>query len=183
MAARTIELEKALDIVQETSEKLERLSVMDELTGLYNRRGFLNLAKQQISLKERNNNDLLLVFFDMDGLKKINDTLGHSFGDYAIVSLANLLRKAFRGTDIIARIGGDEFVILAAECSGDEYTKIRSRLDHSVDEFNASSDQKFQLSFSSGAVPFDPDSKFTIEQLMEKADAELYKEKNRKKHQ
>ena len=183
LAARTIELEKALDIVQETSEKLERLSVMDELTGLYNRRGFLNLAKQQISLKERNNNDLLLVFFDMDGLKKINDTLGHSFGDYAIVSLANLLRKAFRGTDIIARIGGDEFVILAAECSGDEYTKIRSRLDHSVDEFNASSDQKFQLSFSSGAVPFDPDSKFTIEQLMEKADAELYKEKNRKKHQ
>ena len=126
LAERTIELEKALDVVQETSEKLERLSVMDELTGLNNRRGFLTLARQQISLKERNNNDLLLVFFDIDGLKKINDTLGHSIGDYAIMSLANLLRKAFRSSDIIARIGGDEFVILAIECSIREYLKSRA---------------------------------------------------------
>jgi diguanylate cyclase (GGDEF)-like protein len=182
LANRTIELEKALDVVQETSEKLERLSVMDELTGLYNRRGFLTLARQQISMKERKNNDLLLVFYDIDGLKKINDTLGHSFGDYAIVSLANLLRKAFRSTDIIARIGGDEFVILAIECTIREYNKIKSRLDHSIDEFNASNDRKFQLSVSAGAAPCDPDSKFTIEQLMEEADAELYKEKTRKKH-
>ena len=182
LAERTIELEKALDVVQETSEKLERLSVMDELTGLYNRRGFLTLARQQISLKERNNNDLLLVFFDIDGLKKINDTLGHSIGDYAIMSLANLLRKAFRSSDIIARIGGDEFVILAIECSIREYIEIKSRLDHSIEEFNASNDQPFQLSVSAGAAPCNPDTKFAIEQLMEEADAELYKDKKRKKH-
>ena len=182
LAERTIELERALDVVQETSEKLERLSVMDELTGLYNRRGFLTLAKQQISLKERNHKDLLLVFFDIDGLKKINDTLGHSFGDCAIMSLANLLRKAFRSTDIIARIGGDEFVILAIECSIREYKKIMSRLDHSIEEFDAADDHKFELSVSAGAAPCNPDSKFTIEQLMEEADAELYKEKKRKKN-
>jgi diguanylate cyclase (GGDEF)-like protein len=182
LAERTIELEKALGVVQETSEKLERLSVMDELTGLYNRRGFLTLAKQQITLKERKNKDLLLVFFDIDGLKEINDTLGHSTGDYAIVSLANLLRKAFRSSDIVARIGGDEFVILAIECSICEYKKIKSRLDHSMDEFNASNDQPFQLSVSAGAVPCDSDTKFTIEQLMKEADAELYKEKKRKKN-
>ena len=181
LADRTIELEKALDVVQETSEKLERLSVMDELTGLYNRRGFMTLAKQQIALKERNNNDLLLVFFDIDGMKMINDTLGHSVGDLALVSLANQLKKAFRSTDVIARIGGDEFVVLAIECSIREYRKIKSRLDRSIDEFNATHHQQFQLSVSAGAAPFDPDAKFTIEQLMEEADAELYKEKKRKR--
>jgi len=181
LADRTIELEKALDVVQETSEKLERLSVMDELTGLYNRRGFLTLAKQQIALKARNNKDLLLVFFDIDGMKKINDTLGHSVGDYALVSFANLLKKAFRCSDVIARIGGDEFVVLAIECSIREYKKVKSRLDYSIKEFNASNHQEFQLSVSAGAAPSDPDTTFTIEQLMEEADAELYKEKKRKK--
>lgn len=182
LADRTIELEKALDVVQETSEKLERLSVLDELTGLYNRRGFMTLAKQQIALKARNNKDLLLVFFDIDGMKMINDTLGHSVGDYALVSFANLLKKAFRCSDVIARIGGDEFVVLAIECSIREYKKVKSRLDHSITEFNASKHQQFQLSVSAGAAPCDPNTTFTIEQLMEEADAELYKEKKRKKN-
>lgn len=182
LADRTIELEKALDVVQETSEKLERLSVLDELTGLYNRRGFMTLAKQQIALKARNNKDLLLVFFDVDGMKMINDTLGHSVGDYALVSFANLLKKAFRCSDVIARIGGDEFVVLAIECSIRDYKKVKSRLDHSITEFNASKHQQFQLSVSAGAAPCDPNTTFTIEQLMEEADAELYKEKKRKKN-
>ncbi len=181
LADRTVELEKALDVVQETSEKLERLSVLDELTGLYNRRGFMTLAKQQLALKERNNKDLLLVFFDIDGMKMINDTLGHSVGDLALVSLANQLKKAFRSSDVIARIGGDEFVVLAIECSIREYKKIKCRLDHSIDEFNATNHQQFKLSVSAGAAPFDPDAKFTIEQLMEEADAELYKEKKKKR--
>ncbi len=181
LADRTIELEKALDVVQETSDKLERLSVIDELTGLYNRRGFLTLANQQIALKARNHKDLLLVFFDIDGMKMINDTLGHSIGDYALVSFANLLKKAFRGADVIARIGGDEFVVLAIECSIREYKKVKSRLDISIEEFNASNHQNFQLSVSAGAAPCDPDSTFTIEQVMEEADDELYKEKKRKR--
>lgn len=180
LADRTIELEKALDVVQETSEKLERLSVMDELTGLYNRRGFLTLAKQQIALRKRKNNDLLLVFFDIDGMKKINDTLGHPVGDYALTSFADLLKSVFRSSDIIARIGGDEFVVFAIDCTIREYKKIKGRLDHAIDEFNASKNQQFQLSVSAGAAPCDPDSTFTIEQLMEEADAELYKEKKRK---
>lgn len=181
LADRTVELEKALNVVQETSEKLERLSVLDELTGLYNRRGFLTLAKQQVALKKRTSIELLLVYFDIDGMKKINDTLGHSVGDYALVSLANLLKKVFRSSDIIARIGGDEFVILAIECSIREYKKIKGRLDKAIDEFNASNNQPFQLSVSAGAAACDPDTVLTIEQLMEEADAELYKEKKRKK--
>ena len=181
LANRTIELEKALDVVQETSEKLERLSVMDELTGLYNRRGFLTLSKQQIALKKRNENDLLLVYFDIDGMKIINDTLGHSVGDYALISLANLLKKVFRSSDIIARIGGDEFVILAIDCSIREYKKIKGRLDQAIEEFNASNNQQFKLSVSAGAAPCNPETTMSIEQLMEEADAELYKEKKRKK--
>ncbi len=181
LADRTVELEKALDVVQETSEKLERLSVMDELTGLYNRRGFLTLSSQQIALKKRNNNELLMVYFDIDGMKKINDTLGHSVGDFALVSFAGLLKKVFRSSDIIARIGGDEFVILAIDCTIREYRKIRMRLDHAIEEFNASSNQQFQLAFSAGAAPCDPDTTLSIEQMMEEADAELYKEKKKKK--
>ena len=180
LAARTIELEKALDVVQETSDKLERLSIMDELTGLYNRRGFFTLAGQQISLKNRNSKDLLLVYFDIDGLKKINDTLGHTVGDHAIKTFANLLKKVFRCSDIIARIGGDEFVVLAIECSIREYKKVKNRLDQAIEEFNASENQQFQLSVSAGAAPCDPNATFNIEQLMEEADAELYKEKKRK---
>ena len=180
LANRTIELEKALDVVQETSDKLERLSIMDELTGLYNRRGFFTLAGQQISLKNRNSKDLLLVYFDIDGLKKINDTLGHTVGDHAIKTFANLLKKVFRCSDIIARIGGDEFVVLAIECSIREYKKVKNRLDQAIEEFNASENQQFQLSVSAGAAPCDPNATFNIEQLMEEADAELYKEKKRK---
>lgn len=181
LANRTIELEKALDIVKETSDKLERLSIVDELTGLYNRRGFLTLAKQQILLKERKHKDLLLVFFDIDGMKKINDTLGHTVGDYALTSFAGLLKKGFRSSDIIARIGGDEFVVFAIDCSIREYNEIKRRLDRSILDFNAMDHQQFELSVSAGAAPCDPDMKFTLEQLMEEADAELYKVKREKK--
>lgn len=181
LANRTIELEKALDVVQETSEKLERLSVMDELTGLYNRRGFMTLANQQIALRKRNNTDLLLVFFDIDGMKRINDTLGHSVGDYALTSFAKLLKKAFRNTDIVARIGGDEFVVFAIDCTIRDYIKIKKRLDQAVDEFNATDTQQVRLSVSAGAAPCDTEKKFTIEQLMEEADGELYEEKKRKR--
>lgn len=181
LADRTIELEHALNVVQETSEKLERLTVMDELTGLYNRRGFAALSSQQIAIRNRNNSNLLLVYFDIDGLKTINDTLGHAVGDIAIKAFASLLKKVFRSMDIIARIGGDEFVVLAIDCTIREFRIIRRRLDQALDEYNASSNQEFHLSVSAGAAPCISESTYTIDQLMEEADAELYKEKKKKK--
>jgi diguanylate cyclase (GGDEF)-like protein len=87
----------------------------DELTGLYNRRGFFVSAQQQLKLANRYNKGIFIFSADLDDLKIINDNFGHKTGDSALVETANILKKTFRESDIIARIGGDEFVILGME--------------------------------------------------------------------
>ena len=96
-------------------EELLALSLTDPLTGLHNRRGFLTFAEHQLTLSLRTKQRLILFFADQDGLKRINDTLGHEEGDQAIMETASLLKKTFRASDIVARIGGDEYVVLAVD--------------------------------------------------------------------
>src|SRR5579885_3216035 len=98
--------------------ELRSLALTDDLTGLYNRRAFLTLASQQMKLSRRKGKSLLLFFADVDGLKRINDEFGHQAGDLAIARTAEALERSFRKSDIVARIGGDEFVALAFEASG-----------------------------------------------------------------
>ncbi|MBN1295013.1 MAG: GGDEF domain-containing protein, partial [Candidatus Latescibacteria bacterium] len=178
---RTIELETALQNIKDASEKLERMAVIDELTGLYNRRGFMDAAKRQVELFMRNKIDILLVFLDIDGLKNINDNFGHASGDTAIKMIAEILLKSFRKTDIIARLGGDEFTILAIDCSIREYDNINKRMQNMIEEYNRTSGLFFRLSVSSGTAPSNTEFGFTLEQLMHEADSELYIEKKRKK--
>jgi diguanylate cyclase (GGDEF)-like protein len=178
---RTKELETALQDVRLASEKLERLAVMDEMTGLYNRRGFMTVAKQQVELIKRRKCNAVLVFLDLDDLKHINDNFGHANGDAAIVALADILRQTFRKTDIIARLGGDEFTALAIDCSIGEYHIMLERMDNLILEYNRTSGQVFQLAVSSGAAPSRREDDFSLEQLMAEADSELYKDKKRKK--
>lgn len=177
---RTRELETALQDVRLASEKLERLALMDEMTGLYNRRGFMTVAKQQVALIKRRKYDVLLVYLDLDGLKGINDTFGHAVGDRAIRAMAEILVKTFRSTDIIARLGGDEFTVLAIDCSMNEYGLMLARMELLLEEYNRADAQPFRLSVSSGARSGTGDA-FSLEQLMEAADAELYKAKKSKK--
>ncbi len=181
LANRSKELELALHNVKIASEKLERLAVMDELTGLYNRRGFMTVATQQVKLIERRDNDVLLVYMDLDGLKHINDNFGHAFGDIAIQAFAGILSSVFRNTDIIGRLGGDEFTVLAIDCSMKEYEKIITRLEKQIIHYNQTSNQEFILAASHGAAPRKPGSQCTLEDLIEEADAELYKMKREKK--
>ncbi len=101
-------------------KSLLALSLVDDLTGIYNRRGFSALAQQELKKANRIKRGMLLLFADVDDLKKINDSLGHQEGDLALIETANLLKETFREPDIIARIGGDEFVVLAAETSADQ---------------------------------------------------------------
>ena len=159
--------------------ELGNLALSDELTGVYNRRGFLALAERQLKLGHRSGRAILVFFADVDGLKQINDKFGHGEGDLALVRAAQVLEKTFRDSDVIARFGGDEFAVLALEVSGHSESTIRARLDRNLKELNAR-DSRYTLSISLGAARFDPTSPrspASIEQLMIRADEAMYEEK------
>jgi diguanylate cyclase (GGDEF)-like protein/PAS domain S-box-containing protein len=161
-------------------ERLRSLSVLDELTGLYNRRGFFTLAQQHCKLAERNGRGALLVFVDLDGLKQINDTLGHVAGDQAIVAVSDALRQTFRESDILGRLGGDEFAALVLETDLGVGPNLLQRLRACLDEYNASSTLVRSLAVSVGTAYFEPDEHSGIEELIALADREMYEEKRRK---
>lgn len=162
--------------------ELGNLALRDQLTGLYNRRGFLALGERQLKLGRRSGREILLFFADVDGLKQINDELGHAEGDLALVCAGQVLEKTFRDSDVIARFGGDEFAVLALETSGHSESTIRTRLEQNLKELNARH-SRYTLSISLGAVRFDPTSPrspTSIEQLMIRADEAMYEEKRRR---
>ena len=117
-------------------EALLALSLIDELTGLYNRRRFFVLTEQYLKLSVRTKKKLLLLFIDMDNLKWINDHHGHNEGDQALIDLANILKKTFRESDIVARIGGDEFVVLS-ESTDENGEIVLTRLYENIKDHNA----------------------------------------------
>ena len=162
--------------------KLRDFALFDELTGLYNRRGFFNFLERQIKISERSKDKFHLAFADLDKLKIINDTYGHTKGDEAIVSAANVLRKIFRGSDIIARIGGDEYAIIIAEGDKLEDTdSINRRLQEAIASLNKTKKHPFDLSISIGMTIYNPANPITIEKLISEADNEMYKIKSKKK--
>lgn len=160
---------------------LRSQSLIDDLTGLYNRRGFQALAQQQLKLSRRTKRGFFLVFVDLDGLKKINDGFGHLEGDKALIAASKILKKTFRETDLLARIGGDEFTVLAIDASGDDAQAIVSRLEKWVKEYNSLAQNRYVLSLSCGIVYCDSRNTLSLEQLIKKADEELYKIKKLKK--
>ncbi|MEW6584461.1 MAG: diguanylate cyclase [Nitrospirota bacterium] len=162
-------------------EELRELSLVDELTGLYNRRGFETLAKQQLKTADRMKKGLFLIFGDLDDLKKINDTYGHKAGDLALVDASDLLRDAFRDSDIIARIGGDEFVILGMESTRIKSSIFLQRLDRQFTHFNDREVRPYRLSMSLGIAEYDPENPCSCDELVSRADAVMYDGKKKKK--
>lgn len=158
--------------------ELSNLALQDELTGLYNRRGFLALAERQLKLARRSGRSMLLFFIDVDGLKEINDVFGHGEGDAALKSTAEALEATFRDSDVIARLGGDEFAVLAIEASGQSETTIRERLTEYLNSACQSSD--YQFSVSLGAARFDPWDQTSIRDLIVEADGAMYEQKHRR---
>ena len=165
---------------KEMEDKLRTMSIVDELTGLYNRRGFLTLAQQQIIIAERTRKALELFYIDMDGMKGINDTLGHQEGDNALTDATILLRQTFRKSDIIGRMGGDEFAVLAVDVGGDDGETLVGRLRSALAHHNASENRKYELSFSVGTILFDPENPVSLDELIAGADARMYVEKEGK---
>lgn len=161
-------------------QELLQLSFTDELTDLHNRRGFSVLAEQQIKFSKRSQKGFLLILLDMNNFKKINDTYGHIQGDFAITQTAEILRKAFRQSDVIARIGGDEFAVLALEAGEETREVIQQRLEGFFDQHNQAKIHPFQLSVSAGTAYFDPLKVISFEELFEIADGALYEQKRLK---
>jgi diguanylate cyclase (GGDEF)-like protein/PAS domain S-box-containing protein len=159
------------------AEQLRSLSLHDELTGLYNRRGWLELARQGLRLTMREKRQAAVIYADLNGMKEINDVHGHEAGDHALKDTAKILRAACRESDVIARFGGDEFVVFALGFEDSGLPALRSRAQGAIAEQNLSGVRPFRLSLSIGAAFFRPDQAESIEQLLDRADAEMYERK------
>jgi len=172
--------EESLEEVREAKNILYDASLRDELTGLYNRRGFLTFAEGQFKLACSGRRELLVVFADVDGLKAINDRYGHSEGDQALKKAAEVLLTVFRDTDVVARLGGDEFVVLALDCTPAGLVRINAHFDKLLRTLN-DLDKPWKLSISVGAVHVDSRHQLSIEELLGKADGIMYDQKRAKR--
>ena len=156
------------------------LALVDELTGLYNRRGFLTLATRDLRLARRGNETLLVAFADLDDLKSVNDTSGHAVGDRALRDTAAVLRQTFRDSDLIARIGGDEYAVLVRHAGPESADILSDRLKRQVREFNRRAVRPYVLSISLGFAPHKASTVNSVAGLLDRADRELYRHKRRK---
>jgi two-component system cell cycle response regulator len=161
-------------------EELHNLTLVDDLTGLYNRRGFLALAEQQRKVAARNGKGLLLIFADLDGMKQINDCYGHQEGNRALVETSGILRDCFRQSDILARLGGDEFAVLAINADEEHCETVRKRIHQKVERTNSNADRPYQLRLSIGIAVNSASHQHSIEELLAQADALMYEEKNKR---
>jgi len=159
--------------------ELGNLALTDELTGLYNRRGFMALAERQLKLGHRSGRGMLLFMMDLDRLKRINDSFGHFEGDRALKHTAYALEETFRDSDVVARLGGDEFAVLAIEATGYSEATIKTRLFECLKAINPDQ-SRYELSLSLGVARFDPSTCTSIGELMMTADQAMYEQKPRR---
>jgi diguanylate cyclase (GGDEF)-like protein len=164
-------------------DEILTLSITDQLTGLHNRRGFLSLAEQQLKLSARNKRDVLLFFADLDGLKWINDTLGHEEGDKALLEAATVFKETFRTSDIVARLGGDEYAALAVDITEANSEILTARLQSLINARNNLENRGYRLSISVGCAFYDPEHPCSLDELMASADKLMYEQKQNKKGQ
>lgn len=171
--------DKSLEEAHEAKDALYDASLKDELTGLYNRRGFLTFAEEQLKLAHSGRRELVVLFADVDGLKAINDGYGHSEGDRALAMAAEVLLTVFRDTDLVCRLGGDEFAALALDCSPAGMVRIEAHLDKVLRASNHRGNP-WELSISLGAIHVDSEHPVSIDELLEKADKTMYERKRAK---
>ena len=162
-------------------EEIRSLSLTDELTGLYNRRGFTLLAEQEVKLAHRINRPMLLFFCDVDSLKSINDTHGHPQGDLALKEVSAILKDTFRDADILARLGGDEFVVLAVDALLESAETMTSRIQAALEIGNQKGQRSYQLNLSTGVARCDPEIPSSVSELILEADRLMYSQKQARK--
>jgi diguanylate cyclase (GGDEF)-like protein len=161
-------------------ERLRSMSVTDELTDLYNRRGFFALADQELKLANRLRRRVFLFYLDIDNLKDINDNYGHLEGDMMILETANILRRTFRQSDTISRIGGDEFVVILNGAKKADVDIVNSRLQDNLEDFNKIMNRGYKLAMSVGISFYNPEDPASIDELLSQADKSMYENKKYK---
>ena len=162
---------------QKQVEEFRSLALVDDLTGLNNRRAFFALAHQQMEWAARVTEKALILFFDLDGMKKINDAFGHDEGDFALVKVTEALLSSFRGSDILARYAGDEFVAFLPKSSLAHWDMIAQRVVKNVNKRNEAITKGYTLSVSIGVAQFDPETPESLEYLIKQADSSMYRVK------
>jgi diguanylate cyclase (GGDEF)-like protein len=162
------------------STEMEQLALSDELTGLRNRRGFLLLADQALRMARRTRVKSVLVFVDLDGLKRVNDSRGHAAGDALIVDAGRVLSNVFRESDVLGRVGGDEFAVFAVLDEHDGASAVNNRLHAEIEKFNAQAVPSMRLSMSVGIEELGPSTEVSLEVLLSRADRAMYEKKRRR---
>ena len=169
--------------LQLAQEQARQLAITDELTGLYNRRGFYIMAEQQKQIALRSSARGLLMFVDVDDLKRVNDEYGHDVGDELIIGAARVLTRTFRTGDLVSRFGGDEFAVLALLSTGDSTATFTNRLAFHLDAFNNDTKLRMILQMSLGTREFEWTDNIGFESLVAQADAHMYEQKRKRKRQ
>ena len=172
-----IQILSDLAAIVEDEFKVLDAATADELTGLFNRRGFMSLAEYALLTARRRNEPASLVFIDLDRFKLINDTWGHEQGDKALTAMADLMKATFRESDIIATQGGDEFIILLANTAQQAAGIAMAQLSNNVAEYNQQAGNPWQLAFSWGCVEYDPATHHSLNEIVAVADRRMYQAK------
>jgi diguanylate cyclase (GGDEF)-like protein/PAS domain S-box-containing protein len=163
--------------IKKLEDEVREMSLRDQMTGLYNRRGLFALADHELSLARREKKKLMTVYIDCDRLKQANDNYGHEAGDRLIIATAEVLNRTFRTSDIIARTGGDEFIILCPDASSFSVT-MNARLAENISRINLDRPQVIPLSLSWGISVYDPENPCTLTELLAEADRAMYEKKH-----
>ncbi len=180
LTAEDIEALKDLASMVESELEAEKMATMDELTNISNRRGFMQLAEHYLNFSLRQEVPATLVFFDLNNFKPINDNYGHAEGDKALIAFAEQMKNTFRRTDLIARMGGDEFVALFSSTSETSATVIMEKFLNAVEKYNHEANRGYDITFSYGIVEFDPVRHDSVEALLTDGDALMYECKKQK---
>jgi diguanylate cyclase (GGDEF)-like protein/PAS domain S-box-containing protein len=181
--ASLAEVFRDVSVRRKLERKLREAATTDELTGLLNRRGFFTTAEHQLRVAHREKRHLALLYLDLNNMKEINDRFSHQQGDLALKDMAYLLKKTFRESDIITRLGGDEFAVLFDNPPGTATEQVvSSHLQQNVAAYTARGERPYQLSFSTGVAYYDPVERGSLQDLMAKADALMYRHKQQFKY-
>jgi diguanylate cyclase (GGDEF)-like protein/PAS domain S-box-containing protein len=163
--------------LEEQAEELSRMTLSDELTGLHNRRGLEAFGEQALYRARRAGTPVALLFLDLDGLKRINDSFGHGVGDNALRAVAAAITGSIRESDIASRIGGDEFCLLLFDEAGETVDQVVKRIRTAAAGARLEHGLPFELSVSIGVIRIDARTPGSIEQLLGEADKSMYTEK------
>ena len=177
---RVVQFEQLEIQYKRDEEALRAAAFIDELTGLYNRKGFLTLGQQQINIGNRTKHQVLLLFMDLDNLKIINDSFGHATGDLALVDFAGILKRTFRESDVISRWGGDEFVVVALANENGSADMLAGRLEEAIMLHNLHQERPYKLSLGLGVAVCDTEHTCDISELLHRADEAMYRAKANK---